>query len=90
MIYRATLGIEQGNDLVILCHYEYHSQEPGWHCHLTLEDHSKAPIGWSRRGMRRWPAARARHMHVTFGVTQAKALTVAADRFRLAVQGDLL
>jgi hypothetical protein len=90
-IYRATLGIEKDKSLAVLCHHEYHASEPGWHCHFTLEEHDKVPVGqfrWWR--MRRWPSARVAHKHMQFGVTQASALTVAAERYRFRAQGDLL
>src|SRR3546814_530908 len=31
-IYYATLGVVEGGDTKILCSYEYHGTEPGWHC----------------------------------------------------------
>ena len=31
--YQAILGVESDGPLRVLCSYEYHAGEPGWHCH---------------------------------------------------------
>ena len=89
-IYRATLGIEEGADMKVLCQYEFHASEPGWHCHLTLEDHTAVPAGIVRSHLRRWPQAKARHSQADFNVSTASAISHAAERFRFRAQGALL
>lgn len=89
-IFRATLGIEDGSDMRVLCQYEYHASEPGWHCHLTLDDHKAVPAGAARSHLRRWPKAGVAHVKPHFAVSAASALTLAAERFRFKAQGDLL
>lgn len=47
--YEAVLGV-MGPDgtLRILCSYEYHASEPGWHCHATHDDVSTLSHGFMR------------------------------------------
>lgn len=86
-IMRARMGVEVNNDMVVLCEYEYHASEPGWHCHVTLEDLASAPVGAARWEKTKWPRAPARR---TFGVDQTSALTLVAERFRFEAQGELI
>lgn len=44
-IYRASLGMHVDQDVVVLGMHEYHSSEPGWHCHFSLQDHRARGIG---------------------------------------------
>jgi hypothetical protein len=89
-IFRATLGIEVGADMVVLCQHEYHASEPGWHCHLTFQDHLAVPAGAARQHLTRWPKYSAKHSKMKFNVNLQSAVTVAAERFRFKAQGDLL
>ena len=89
-IYRATLGIEDGGDLRVLCQHEYHASEPGWHCHFKTADHKNVDPGYVRKNSRRWPSVRGQHSKMEFNVSQSSAITKAADRFGFRVQGDLL
>jgi hypothetical protein len=44
--YEAILGALSGAEtLRILCSYEYHAAEPGWHCHAACDDVSQVPLG---------------------------------------------
>jgi hypothetical protein len=54
-IYRATLAIEVERDLIVLCQYEFHASEPGWHCHVTFREIDGLPVGVTRSHLRRWP-----------------------------------
>lgn len=86
-IMRARFGVELNGDMVVLCDYEFHATEPGWHCHVTLDPVNSAPSGAARREKSKWPKNSSRR---EFGVVQANALTAAAERFNFEAQGDLL
>jgi len=86
-IYRARLAVEMEGDMLVLCEHEYHATEAGWHCHLTLEPISSAPVGAARYGKTKWPRHPSR---MDFGVTKENALSVAAKRFCFEARGDLL
>lgn len=87
-IYRARLGIEVAGDMVCLCDHEFHSSEPGWHCHFTRNDLNSIEPGTVRGGKRRRP--RMEDPAATFTVTKANALSLAAKRYGFAIVGDLL
>lgn len=89
-IFRATLGVEDGADMRVLCQYEYHASEPGWHCHLNTEQHEQLPVGVMRSHLRRWPQKHSQPSKMLFNVTQNSALTLAAERFRFRAQGEML
>lgn len=89
--YRATLGLVDGSDLQIFCSYEFHSDEPGWHCHLTCEDDSQVPAGVMRGPwVLRWPGGGKFHRHTKFSVTEENALNIAIDRYQIKETGVLL
>lgn len=89
LICRSVFAVEAQNDLVVLCSHEYHADHPGWHCHLTLDDHDKALPGVFRTAHRRWPQARSVHARTQYGITQASALTHVAARYRFQAQTAL-
>src|SRR3546814_16446394 len=57
-IYYATLGVVEGGDTKILCSYEYHGTEPGWHCHVKCGDVALVAPRQNRFGSKRLPKAR--------------------------------
>lgn len=71
--------------MAVLAQYEFHGTHPGWHVLATCDDVDGAPVGMMRHPwQRRLPRAREHHRRVDFGVSSDdKALTVAADFFRL-------
>lgn len=95
--FEAILGV--GDDVMrILCAYEYHAGEPGWHCHAACEDLSAVPLGY-RRGpwVRRLPAAKQAHSRLDFGIKdEIGALHFAFDAYNIDTrdtplsQGELL
>jgi hypothetical protein len=89
-IYRASLAVDNGGDLAMICQHEYHATEPGWHCHLTPAQLDSIPAGFSRKHLRRWPQPDAKHSKMDFDVDEKSALSVAAARFRFAATGTLL
>lgn len=86
-VLRARLGVEVEGDMVVLSDYEFHATEPGWHCHVTVEHVETIGSGAARQGKRKWPRQSAKK---DFGVDQSNALTVVAEHFKFAAQGDLL
>jgi hypothetical protein len=88
-IYRATLAIEVERDLAVLCQYEFHASEPGWHCHVTFRETDGLPLGVGRSHLRRWPGANTRPSRPEFGVRETNAVGLAMTRFRISPVGPL-
>jgi hypothetical protein len=94
--YEAVLGV-MGADgtLRILCSYEYHATEPGWHCHATHDDASTLSHGFMRGPwIKRFPGAGKQHRlgkHPRFSIgDEGKAIHFAIDRFKISEKGPLL
>jgi hypothetical protein len=94
--YEAVLGV-MGVDgtLRILCSYEYHETEPGWHCHATHDDVSTLSHGFMRGPwIKRVPGAQKEHRfgkHPRFSIgDETKAVHFAVDRYRIVEKGPLL
>lgn len=93
--YEAVLGV-MGHDgtLRILCSYEYHETEPGWHCHATHDDVSTLSHGFMRGPwMKRVPGPRktlrvGKHPKFSIG-DETKAVHFAIDRYKIA-KGPLI
>lgn len=86
-ISRARLGLEVGQDMVVLCDHEWHASEPGWHCHFTREDQGKVEPGAVRTGKKRWP----RGVNTSeFGVTKANVIDKTLEFFGAGMKGELL
>ena len=88
-IYRATLATEVERDLIVLCQYEFHASEPGWHCHVTFREADGLPMGITRSHLRRWPSANSVPSRPEFGVRESNAVGVAMTRFRISPVGPL-
>lgn len=91
-IYRAMLAVECGKDLRIVCSYEYHAGEDGWHCHACCDDLESIPVGVQRGPwIRRRPGAGRTHRRQNFGVvSQFDAIRVAIDHYGLDTPGALI
>lgn len=87
-IYRARLGIEESGDMIVLCEYEFHTSEPGWHCHFTIEHVSSIEPGQVRGGKKRRP--KLEDPKAAFPVTKANAMALAASRYGFEILGGLL
>lgn len=60
--YEAILGVMVGGMLRILCNYQYHAPEVGWHCHAACGEISAIPAGFMRGPwVRRIPKAKSTH-----------------------------
>lgn len=86
-ILRSRFGVEANNDMIVLCDYEFHATEPGWHCHVSTKDISSVVPGQARDEKIKWPRVSSRQ---EFGVTEASAVSVVATRYNFSAQGDLL
>ena len=54
--YDAILGVMAGAMLRVLCAYQYHATEPGWHAHATCDSINRVPPGFSAgRGSAAFP-----------------------------------
>ncbi len=94
--YEAILGVMGPNGtLRVLCSYEYHATEPGWHCHATHDDAKKLPGGVMRGPwVERIPGARRRHRetkHNNFAIgDETTAINFAVARYKIEEKGPLL
>lgn len=86
-ILRSRLGIERHGDMVVLCDYEFHAAEPGWHCHVAREHESELPAGVARHDKKKWPKDSSRK---EFNVDEASALSIVATHYRFQAQGELI
>ena len=87
-IFRASLGVTSAGETTVLCDYEYHASEPGWHCHARCEDISAISTGTNRYGGIRLPKSGNKHRRseFTFGKSQlstASALHCAVKVFKI-------
>jgi hypothetical protein len=90
--YEAILGASADGLLRILCSYEYHAAEPGWHCHASCGDVARVPMGFMRGPwVRRVPRAKATHNRLDFGVgDRDEAERFAIDFYGIETKGPLL
>ena len=91
--YEAILGaIGSSETLHVLCSYEYHVGEPGWHCHAACDELSKVPLGYMRGPwVRRVPAARRTHSRQDFGISdETAAQRFAFACYKIETRGTLL
>lgn len=65
-IFRATLGVTRGGETTVLCDYEYHASEPGWHCHARCGDLASINPAHNRFGGVRLPRASSFHRRTEF------------------------
>ena len=89
-IYYARLGVVEHNDTKIICSYEFHGAEPGWHCHAKCGPLSTIQAGLNRQDSARFPDGRRFHRDKVFGVTKATALRRAIDFYRIEEPGTLV
>lgn len=90
--YEAILGAMSPDNLKVLCSYEYHAGEPGWHCHAACDDLSVVPVGYMRGPwVRRIPHAKRTHSRPDFGIKdETGALRFALACYKIESQGTLI
>ena len=89
-IFYATLGVVEGGDTKIVCSYEFHGTEPGWHCHVKCDELANVRPGQNRYGAVRLPNGRRKHRRDSFGVSKTNAKHKAIDFYRIEERGGLL
>ena len=94
--YEAILGVIGSRGVMrVLCTYEYHASEPGWHCHATHDD-SESISNTFMRGpwVKRVPAARKMHRqgkYQSFRIgDEGAAIRFALKRYKIEEKGSLL
>lgn len=84
-IFRATFGVVRDGDITILCDYEFHASEPGWHCHARCGEIGQIESNSNRFGSRRLPTSNGYHRRTDFkfGRSELSELTAfnAASKF---------
>jgi hypothetical protein len=82
-IFRATLGVTVSGETITLCDYEYHSSEPGWHCHARCGDLDGINPAHNRFGGTRIPKAGDFHRRIEFN--HRKQTLTAQTAFNCAI-----
>lgn len=83
-IFRASFGITRQGDTTVLCDYEFHASEPGWHCHARCDDIADIENGTNRFGSVRLPKAGSHHRRDSFEFRRREFSEEAA--FRCSVE----
>lgn len=88
--FKTHLALANGDDLTMLCRWEYHGTHPGWHFHACCGDAAEIKPGvFHPSGMKRLPASRQLHRRVDYQppsyrtMNDNAALEVVKYRFRL-------
>jgi len=90
--YEAILGVAGTGALRILCSYEYHASEPGWHCHAACDPISRVPSGFMRGPwVRRVPPGNKPHRRQSLRIGNEKdAQRFAFECYGIHATGSLL
>lgn len=90
--FAAILGIMDGAMVRVLCSYEYHATEPGWHCHAACDDIGSVPAGFMRGPwVRRIPHPHRTHRSLDLNVfDRDSAKRKAQECYRIEVKGSLI
>lgn len=65
-IFRASFGVTSAGETTVLCDYEFHASEPGWHCHARCDDITLIDSGTNRFGSVRLPKFNSFHRRPEF------------------------
>ncbi|HTS42619.1 MAG TPA: hypothetical protein VMH84_18995 [Xanthobacteraceae bacterium] len=93
--YEAVLGVMGPIGLRILCTYEYHATEPGWHTHATHVNADTLSHGYMRGPwIKRIPGPQKLHRANKFPKfkigDETAAIRFAYDRYKIREKGTLL
>ncbi|WP_156922520.1 hypothetical protein [Azorhizobium doebereinerae] len=90
--FEAILGAIVSGALRVLCSYEYHPSEPGWHCHAACDNVAKVPNGYMRGPwVKRIPHAKRAHKRQDFDIKdELSAQRFAFKCYKIEVEGSLL
>ena len=94
-IFRAAFGVIENNDTKLLCEYEFHASEPGWHCHARCGDLATIDATRNRYGGVRIPQEGEYHRREKFvykvnAIDKVSAFNCACEFFKINTKGDLL
>jgi len=90
--YEAILAVANGTALRVLCSYQFHEGEPGWHCHAACGAVDALPNGIMRGPwIRRLPLAKKPHRRREFLIdSDQRAIQAALKRYQIEEKGPLL
>ncbi len=90
--YEAILGVMGAGALRVICSYEFHAFEPGWHCHAACENVEKVPSGYMRGPwVKRIPGAKRTHTRQDFEIKDdLSAQRFAFKCYGIEAEGSLL
>ncbi len=94
--FEAILGVMGANGaLKVLCSYEHHPSEPGWHAHATHDDSETLSHGFMRGPwIKRVPGPDKKHRasrHAKFEIgDESAAIRFAIDCYKIEKKGPLL
>lgn len=93
-IFRATFGVTEDGETKVICDYEWHASEPGWHCHARCGPVAEIDAAKNRFGSIRLPSARNFHRRQDFKfgnteINEVTAFNCAVTVFRIRQGGDL-
>lgn len=65
-IFRASFGVTSAGETTVLCDYEFHASEPGWHCHARCDGLDTINVWTNRFGAIRLPKSGSKHRRTEF------------------------
>lgn len=86
-IFRASFGITEGGETRVLCDYEFHASEPGWHCHARCDDVATLSPGTNRFGSVRLPRYNRPHRRTEFKFGKSELSEASAFQCAVTVYG---
>jgi hypothetical protein len=86
-IFRASFGVTDKGDTTVLCDYEFHASEPGWHCHARCDDIATIDAGTNRFGSDRLPKYNSPHRRTEFKFGKSDLSVVSAFNCAVTVFG---
>jgi len=94
-IFRASIGVTENGETKLICDYEFHASEPGWHCHARCDDIAELDSLKTRFGGLRIPKAGAFHRRTEFifntqPIDKLSAFNCAIKIYNICATGDLL
>ncbi len=71
----------------VICDYEFHASEPGWHCHARCDDLTAFDAGTNRFGAMRLPKYNRPHRRTEFKFGKSELSPVSAFNCAVKVFG---
>lgn len=86
-IFRASFGVTENGDTRVVCDYEFHASEPGWHCHARCDELGTIDAGTNRFGAVRLPKSNRPHRRMEFKFGKSVLSPVSAFNCAVTVFG---